>query len=241
MIIGIPANKLIVSSSRVERVRLGLERLIEIYHCNTSDSQNIVGAIKNGTSYASVASAYFSVAPSAQNLFKWLTIEQISSDEMPGGITKINATYVGLRYGLNAYDPTATTLFTQIATAAFPKALHRITPLDKTGYLVNSFSQTVEFVSLSGIPNEILLNSLYGDDKPMPSQVAGISMIPSARPPFREESFIDDPNIFGGKKVSGYLQFFGLVSRGISIERYGQLARCSVTFADKWEIETIEE
>lgn len=240
-IIGIPKNKVIVSASSIARERLGLERVNEVYHANSDDAQTILAAMKNGAIYSTIATSYFSPAPEAARLYKWLSIETIGTEESRGGITKINASYVGLRFGLNSYDPGATTLFTQVPISAFPRALHRITPLDKTGYLINSFSQTVEFVSFSGIQNEILLNNLYGDDAPMPSTVAGISMIPSARSPYREETFIDDPNIFGGKKISGYIQYYGLVSQGIFIERYGQLARCSVTFSDKWEIEAIGE
>lgn len=223
-IIGISTGKMIRTASSSSAQRTGLERITETYIFKKSEESTFRNLIVNGETYDTITPFIQGGVDAGKN-YTWMSVENFDFSDMAGGITEVTISYVGMRLTASQIPVGIVPLYTSIfQNTLLPEGLHRMNSVNS--WLENPFSQTVQFVSFSNTQNIQTLLNLFGTRKPMPTTVAKVGMIPSAKPPYRQE-FGEDTTVV----------FYGLTSQGLYYEKYGQFVVANVTFNDEWEVQ----
>ena len=219
-IIGIPTEKLILSSSSFRRERVGLERINHVYTGNKSDSNYFYGKIKNGASHETITN-FLIVPPATEFQYENMLVENVDISDEPGELVKYNTTYVGL-----------------ISNARpFPEPLISFQPVAE--YVFYPWSISVEFIEYIGGFNSLtesrfkekykffLPAPLDINEKPMPqSPVAPVSGSIAEKPDAPFFSAIPP------EAENGIYNYKGLTITAVSFTRYGNYAHTLLTLAE---------
>lgn len=238
-IVGVQKGKIIRTSTRFGRTRVGLERIFDVYSCRTQDLADIIKVIKLGATHSDI---YLLVQGGESfDTYEDMLVEQVSYDNTEGGITKISVVYVGLFLDTK------------------PAPLISIEPLDANNYLHISYQYTIRFVAKIGKPaSQEEINFLYtfGNAKeingtPIPSSPITPYQLPISlardriRSPYAfnmrwadgqpetydVKEFTADGNVIT-KTYDRELAYYGFVRTGFSYERYGLFAEGIITISD---------
>lgn len=220
---GITSGKMIRTKTSSSIQRSGLERISENYVFKKSDEAIFRNAISNGAVYNEITPLIQGGISSGEN-YSWMSVENFGFSEIYGNLVEADVSYVGMRLTESQIPVGIIPLYTSIfQNTLLPDGLLRMNSVDS--FLENPFSQTIQFVSFSNTQNIQTLLNLFGTRRPMPLTIAKVAMVPSARPPYKQE--------FGDTTVV----FRGLTSQGLYYERYGQFVVANVTFNDDWEVQ----
>jgi len=174
-IIGIPAGKMIRTSSSEAADNLGLVRLTENYAFATSEIATFRARLKNMAIHKNVMAFVY---PTPTILYPLVTIESSDITEGSGGITTASVNYTGILVtasSANLYN-------TPLNTSWLPPAIQRLQPLDSSP---NPVQVIVDFIFYSPLPNpeQVLINS-FGSGFALPSSINGTSLYQSSVAPF---------------------------------------------------------
>jgi len=213
-IIGIPAGKMIRTSSSEAADNLGLVRLTENYAFATSEIATFRSRLKNMAIHKNVMAFVY---PTPTTLYPLVTIESSDITEGDGGITTASVNYTGILVtasSANLYN-------TPFNTSWLPAAIQRMQPLFS---YPNPVQVIVEFIFYSPLPNPegVLINS-FGSASALPSSINGTSLYQSLQSPYRA---------LQGETRGGTLTLTGFLNSNYSeFEYYGM--RCVSHFSEK--------
>jgi len=177
-IIGIPAGKMIRTSSSEAVDNLGLVRLTENYAFATSEIATFRARLKNLSIHKDVMAFVY---PTPTILYPLVTIESSDITEGAGGITTASINYTGILVtasSANLYN-------TPLNTSWLPPAIQRLQPLAS---YPNPVQVIVDFIYYSPLPNpeQILIQS-FGSGAALPPTINGTSLYQSLAAPYKEE------------------------------------------------------
>jgi hypothetical protein len=177
-IIGIPAGKMICTSSSASSDNLGLVRLTENYAFATSEIATFRTRLKNLTTHKDVMAF---VHPAPTTLFPLVTIESSDITEESGGISTASVNYTGILVtasSANLYN-------TPLNTSWLPPAIQRLQPF-AAGF--NPVQVIVDFIYYSPLPNpDQSIIKDFGFGAPLPSSINGTPLYQSLVQPFTRE------------------------------------------------------
>jgi hypothetical protein len=207
VIIGSPSsgNKVLRRQSFQKDIS-GLETISEEYIIRTTDRALIVP--DKDTRHSAFSTA--------QAKYQRMAVETSSTEEMDGGITTLNVTYVGLT-----------------SSTGLPPAVIRTIPATGMGIFGPPINIEVEFVSDISI-TEILAGKFSSLSQTVPSTGVKIIRIPSyingtkmpenPRTPFTQEGV--------GQTTSTYYRYEGYIVNNIQATQRGQFIVATITFSE---------
>ena len=227
-IIGIPAGKMIRTSSSEAADNLGLVRLTENYAFATTEIATFRSRLKNMAIHKNVMAFVY---PTPTTFYPLVTIESSDITEGDGGITTASVNYTGILVtasSANLYN-------TPFNTSWLPAAIQRLQPLVSNP---NPVQVIVEFIFYSPLPNpeQVLINS-FGSGAALPSSINGTSLYQSVQPP----SIGQNGNIKqdGALDPTGYLntqyarfEYYGMRCVSHFSEKIGLFFRVTNTYQD---------
>jgi len=177
-IIGIPAGKMIRTSSSEAADNLGLVRLTESYAFATSEIATFRARLKNMSIHKDVMAFVY---PTPTILYPLVTIESSDITEGFGGIATASVNYTGILVtasSANLYN-------TPLNTSWLPPAIQRLQPLASSP---NPVQVIVDFIYYSPLPNpeQVLIQS-FGSGAALPPTINGTSLYQSLASPYKEE------------------------------------------------------
>jgi hypothetical protein len=177
-IIGIPAGKMIRTSSSEAADNLGLVRLTENYAFATSEIATFRARLKNMSIHKDVMAFVY---PTPTILYPLVTIESSDITEDFGGISRASVNYTGILVtasSANLYN-------TPLNTSWLPPAIQRLQPLSSSP---NPVQVIVDFIYYSPLPNpEQTLIQGFGFGAALPPTINGTSLYQSLAAPYKEE------------------------------------------------------
>jgi len=217
-IVGIPAGKMIRTSSGEAANNLGLVRLTENYAFATSEIATFRLSLKNMSIHKDVMAFVY---PTPTILYPLVTIESSDITEGAGGITTASVNYTGILVtasSANLYN-------TPFNTSWLPPAIQRLQPFASNP---NPVQVIVDFIYYSPLPNpeQVLIQS-FGSGAALPPSINGTSLYQSLAQPYTEERGSRLSSV-GGITRQGATQAPATYSR---FEYYGM--RCVAHFSEK--------
>ena len=178
-IIGIPAGKMIRTSSSEAADNLGLVRLTENYAFATSEIATFRARLKNMATHKNVMAFVY---PTPTILYPLVTIESSDITEGSGGIATASVNYTGILVtasSANLYN-------TPLNTSWLPPALQRLQPYASAP---NPVQVIVDFIFYSPLPNpeQVLIQS-FGSGAGLPTSINGTSLYASLASPYKSNS-----------------------------------------------------
>lgn len=178
-IIGIPAGKMIRTSSSEAADNLGLVRLTENYAFATSEIATFRARLKNMSIHKDVMAFVY---PTPTILYPLVTIESSDITEDLGGIATASVNYTGILVtasSANLYN-------TPLNTSWLPPAIQRLQPFAS---YQNPVQVIVDFIYYSPLPNpeQVLIQS-FGSGAALPLSINGTSLYQSLAAPYIEQS-----------------------------------------------------
>jgi len=217
-IIGIPAGKMIRTSSSEAADNLGLVRLTENYAFATTEIATFRSRLKNMAIHKNVMAFVY---PAPTTFYPLVTIESSDITEGDGGITTASVNYTGILVtasSANLYN-------TPFNTSWLPAAIQRLQPLRS---YPNPVQVIVDFIFYSPLPKpERVLIDSFGSGAALPSSINGTSLYQSSQLPYKSGY----PSS-GSKKAGGPITITGSVSSDLfRFEYFGM--RCVSHFSEK--------
>jgi hypothetical protein len=232
-IVGIPAGKMIRTSSSEAADNLGLVRLTESYAFATSEIATFRARLKNMSIHKDVMAFVY---PTPTTLYTLVTIESSDISEGAGGIATASVNYTGILVtasSANIYN-------TPLNTSWLPPAIQRLQPFNSSP---NPVQVLVDFIYYSPLPNpeQVLIQS-FGSGAALPPTINGTSLYQSLAQPYIEErgSQLSDrgnrgiPREGSTPQPSSYSQFqyFGMRCVAHFSEKIGLFFKVTNTYQD---------
>jgi hypothetical protein len=230
-IIGIPAGKMIRTSSIEAADSLGFVRLTENYAFATSEISTFRTRLKNLTTHKDVMAF---VHPAPTTLFPLVTIESSDITEESGGISIASVNYTGI-----LVTASSSSLYnTPFNTSWLPPAIQRLQPFASK---FNPVQVIVDFIYYSPLPNpDQSIIKDFGFGAPLPSSINGTPLYQSLIQPFKRESVADNRDELRREgtppRPSGYSRevYYGMRCVSHFSEKIGLFFKVTNTYQDSY-------
>jgi len=228
-ILGIPAGKMIRTSSIEAADNLGLVRLSENYAFATSEIATFRARLKNMSIHKDVMAFVY---PTPTILYPLVTIESSDITEGLGGIATASVNYTGILVtasSANLYN-------TPLNTSWLPPAIQRLQPFASSP---NPVQVIVDFIYYSPLPNpEQTLIQSFGSGAPLPRTINGASLYQSLASPYIEEQGasrrveILRQGAISAPAAYRSFQYFGMLCVSHFSEKIGLFFKVTNTYQD---------